>query len=84
MIDFEKMQAKIDSQGEMISAMYKLLFSEKQGPSVQDDKPMNVTEASEFLGVPIQTLYTRKAIPRHKQGKRVYFFRSELRKYVTG
>jgi len=85
-IDFEKMQMQLERQGSLIEELYKIISENANRPPVQtiEDKPMNVEEASLYLGIPVQTIYTKKTIPRHKQGKRVFFLRSELRSYVLG
>lgn len=85
-VDFEKMQSQIERQGLVIEELYKFIIGNANQPPVQtiEDKPMNVEEASLYLGIPVQTIYHKKTIPRHKQGKRIFFLRSELRSYVLG
>jgi excisionase family DNA binding protein len=46
-----------------------------------DSKPMNVNEASEFTGIPVDTLYGythSRNIPFYKPGRSLMFFKSEL------
>ena len=48
---------------------------------------VQIDEAAQILGLSKQTLYTRtanKSIPFYKQGKRLYFRRSELLKWMEG
>ncbi|MES2795434.1 MAG: helix-turn-helix domain-containing protein [Bacteroidota bacterium] len=49
--------------------------------SVDDNKPMSVDEASEFLGLPKNTIYqftSKRILPHKKIGRRIVFFKSEL------
>jgi len=46
---------------------------------------MSITEAADFLNCSIPTIYnkvSKRKIPFHKQGKRLYFSKSELVKWV--
>jgi excisionase family DNA binding protein len=46
---------------------------------------LTITEAAKFLNCSIPTIYaktSKRAIPFHKQGKRVYFSRRELEQWV--
>ena len=46
---------------------------------------MSITEAANFLNCSIPTIYnkvSKRKIPFHKQGKRLYFSKSELVKWV--
>jgi excisionase family DNA binding protein len=46
---------------------------------------ITITEAAKFLNCSIPTIYaktSKRAIPFHKQGKRVYFSRRELEQWV--
>ena len=58
-------------------------------PQEQGDmtRMLNVTEAAEFLDISVQSLYTkvsRRAVPVHKPGKRLYFNRQELLDWMMG
>lgn len=82
MIDFEKMQSQIMTQGEMIAEIYRILNT--KGPSTDNEKPMSAKEASVFLGISMEKLYKTPEIPRRKKGRLLYFFRSELLEYLQG
>lgn len=46
---------------------------------------MTITEAAKFLNCSIPTIYaktSKRIIPYHKQGKRVYFLKSELKQWI--
>jgi len=48
---------------------------------------LNVTEGAELLHISVQALYTkvsRREIPVHKPGKRLYFNREELLEWMMG
>lgn len=61
-----------------------LLLAEKHSP--QDAEAiLNVTEAAAFLHLSVSTLYVkvcRREVPYNKQGKRLYFYKSELDEWV--
>jgi len=45
------------------------------------EEPLGYDEAAQFLGLKKSSLYTlREKYPHHKVGKRVYFYKSELKK----
>lgn len=49
------------------------------------EKLMTIREAAQFLKCSIQTIYgkvSKKEIPFHKQGKRLYFSERELTKWI--
>ena len=50
------------------------------------DKPYSVDEAAEYLGIAVPTVYTktsRNELPDMKRGGRIYFWKSELDKYLN-
>lgn len=60
-------------------------FSQIQFFSTQEERPLSVNEAAEFLGIPKNTLYSltsRRKIPVHKRGKHLFFFKPELTAWV--
>lgn len=53
--------------------------------SVNDQEFMNVTQASEFLNLAVNTLYektSKRIIPHLKKGNRLIFKRSELTEWI--
>ena len=65
----------------MAEAMAEL--SEQVKP--RSPKPFNVQEASEYLDTPLGTLYqltSKKLIPFHKRGRKLYFFQNELDAWI--
>lgn len=61
-----------------------LLLTEQRSP--QEAEPIfNVTQAAAFLHLAVSTLYVkvcRREVPYNKQGKRLYFYKSELDEWV--
>lgn len=48
-----------------------------------EERPLNVAEAADFLGIAPQTVYQRiKTVPHKKRFGRLYFFRSQLTEYL--
>ncbi len=48
-------------------------------------KPFNVREASEYLDIPVSSLYqltSKKLIPFHKRGRKLFFYQDELDNWV--
>lgn len=61
-----------------------LMVSPKQ--NIDSETVLNVSEAAKLLNLGVQTVYvkvSKKEIPFLKQGKRLYFYRSELLKYLN-
>lgn len=57
----------------------------KPGPSVIPDEVMNVKMTSEFLFLSVPTVYglvNKRSIPYYKQGKRLYFRKDDLLKWI--
>ena len=55
--------------------------------NVEEDKEeiLNIQEASKLLDLSVSTIYSKvckREIPVNKQGKRIYFYRHELMKWI--
>lgn len=79
----KRCEMKSESENEIIrrlSLIEKLLHQ-------QDNRPLNLVEASEYLSISQSYLYKltrQKLIPCHKPtGKYLYFFRRELEEWVS-
>jgi excisionase family DNA binding protein len=49
------------------------------------DEVLNIQEASKLLNLSVSTIYSKvckREIPVNKQGKRIYFYRHELMKWI--
>ena len=65
----------------------KRLFIEKQDqlPTDHPEQLLTIQQAAEFLSLSVPTLYTKVSkgeLPVMKQGKRLYFSRTELMEYI--
>lgn len=60
--------------------------SKQEHPPVElPENPIPIQEAAQFLGLTVPTMYSKVSkgeVPVTKRGKRLYFFRSELLKYL--
>ena len=74
---FEKLQPKI------LQAINALSPNTKQSLATTNDV-MTIDEASKFLSIAKSTIYNNPDIPRMKKGKRLYFSKDALMKYLQG
>jgi excisionase family DNA binding protein len=61
------------------------LLQEKEQVIQQTDELLSVTQTAELLNLSVTTIYgkvSRKEIPVNKQGKRLYFYRSQLSDWI--
>lgn len=81
---FDKLPEVIRQLFEKIEKMEEMLH-ELQPKEQQDNQLLSITEAAEFLKVTVPALYTkvsRQQIPVSKPGKRLYFNKTELKKWI--
>jgi excisionase family DNA binding protein len=79
-ITFEQLPQAVSELHDKLSNIEQLLREGKVQPHPEDDL-LTILEASKFLNLSTQTVYgkvSRNEIPVNKQGKRLYFYRSEL------
>lgn len=83
-LTFEQLPEAIALLIEKVSRLETLLENlPREGKQVI--RMLNVTEAAELLHISVQSLYTkvsRREIPVHKPGKRLYFNRQELLEWM--
>lgn len=56
-------------------------------PNTEIEKPVGVSGAADHIDLDEQTIYRLvrfKKIPHHKQGKKLYFYLSELNEWIKG
>lgn len=85
-LTFEQLPEAVALLLEKVSRMESLL-EDMPRESVQVIRMLTVTEAAELLHISVQALYTkvsRREIPVHKPGKRLYFNRDELLEWMMG
>ena len=77
---------------ERLDAIERLLYEIKTGkqiesvPVVYANELMNVQQVAEYLSLSVQTIYSlvhKMEIPNSKQGKRLYFKRSEIDEWIS-
>jgi excisionase family DNA binding protein len=71
---------------ELIAQSIRQELSSTARPTAPSNKPLNVEEAANYLGLPKQTLYqltSVREIPHKKLGKRLVFITSELDEWVA-
>ena len=77
---------------ERLDAIERLLYEIKTGkqidnvPVVYANELMNVQQVAEYLSLSVQTIYGlvhKMEIPNSKQGKRLYFKRSEIDEWIS-
>jgi Helix-turn-helix domain len=78
----EKETRIIDLTVEQLSKVIAESFANSPAPEPQEDVPLNVEQACQFLGqMPKPTLYfkcNKGDMPHIKQGGRLYFFKKDL------
>ncbi|HEY8657822.1 MAG TPA: helix-turn-helix domain-containing protein [Hanamia sp.] len=82
-LTFDKLPEAISKLLEKVNQIEALLAGQQQQPG-QDDL-FTITQAAKFLNLAVPTLYSkvsRKEIPVNKQGKRLYFYKSELEEWI--
>ncbi|WP_114778733.1 helix-turn-helix domain-containing protein [Botryobacter ruber] len=80
---FEQLPHAISLLHEKLSHIERLLA--EQHPHQETETIFNVSEAAAFLHLSVATLYakvSRQEIPVNKQGKRLYFYKSELAEWI--
>ena len=81
-IDPEKL---ISSISERVTANILKAVRNEQPPTDQPEQLLTIQEAAEFLSLTVPTMYSKVSkgeLPVMKQGKRLYFSRTELMEYV--
>jgi excisionase family DNA binding protein len=74
-----------DQLAHIVNDSIRSYFENNPQSHEQKNDLITITEAAKFLNCSIPTIYaktSKRAIPFHKQGKRVYFSRRELEQWV--
>lgn len=86
-ITFDGMPVALASLHEKCDTIIALLSSIANGTSCASlHIPIGMTEASKLLGKSPSTIYdmtSKRKIPFHKRGNKLYFFQDELLKWIT-
>lgn len=82
-ITFDKLPEAVGQLLDKVNHIEQLLGQQNQPPD--QDELLNIQKAAKFLDLAVPTLYSkvsRKEIPVNKQGKRLYFYKSELENWI--
>lgn len=83
-LTFEQLPQAVSQIYNKLEIIEQLLLEKKQ-PQPESDEQMNVEQAARFLNLSVSTIYSkvcRSEIPVNKQGKRLYFYKSELAAWI--
>lgn len=83
-ITFDQLPQAVGRLQEQLNNIEQLLLQGNNHTPEMDDL-LTISEAAKFLKLSIPTIYTkvsRKEIPVNKQGKRLYFYKSELADWI--
>lgn len=75
----------ISSLSYKIDNIEKLLLLHFEKHVLEQDELLTISEAAELLKLSVATIYTKvckNEIPANKQGKRLYFYRTELINWI--
>ena len=83
-LTFEQLPEAVTNLTREVSALRQLLISKEQHTE-QQEQFLTIQQAAEFLCLTVPTIYSkvsRRELPFMKQGKRLYFAKSELSDYL--
>lgn len=83
-LTFEQLPQAVSLLHDKLNHIEQLLREGNNQPAPADEL-LSISEAAKFLNLSVPTLYgkvSRKEIPVNKQGKRLYFYRSELADWI--
>ena len=79
-LDTEQLKSLIQNEFRKVLSDYS---PAEHRPGPNEEKPLNVGQAAEYLGISEQTVYQNiKKIPHKKRFGRLYFLKSELVVYL--
>lgn len=83
-ITFDQLPQAVSQLHDRLAHIEYLLQNTKNHPA-DTDELLTISQAAQFLDLSIPTIYgkvSRKEIPVNKQGKRLYFYKSELADWI--
>jgi excisionase family DNA binding protein len=83
-LTFDQLPQAISSIHEKLDAI-KDLLKERSEESQNKEEILNISQAAALLNLSVPTIYgrvCRHQIPVYKQGKRLYFYKSELEDWI--
>jgi excisionase family DNA binding protein len=83
-ITFDQLPQAVSKLQDKLESIEQLLL-QQQDQSPGQEEILTITQAAKFINLSVPTIYSkvcRKEIPVNKQGKRLYFYRSELTEWI--
>ncbi|MBA2761393.1 MAG: helix-turn-helix domain-containing protein [Segetibacter sp.] len=83
-LTFEKLPEAVSKLQEKLNDIEQLLLAASNHPA-ETEELLTISQAAKFLNLSNPTIYgkvSRKEIPVNKQGKRLYFYKSELAEWI--
>lgn len=84
-LTFDQLPAAVTDLTREVSALRQLLISKEQITAEQPEQFLTIQQAAAFLCLSVPTIYSKvskRELPFMKQGKRLYFAKSELSEYL--
>src|SRR5690554_1232725 len=85
-LTFDQLPKAVTMLTKEVSELKRLLIEkQEQPPTQQPEQLLTIQEAAEFLSLAVPTMYSKVSkgeLPVMKQGKRLYFSRTELLDYL--
>ena len=82
-LTFDQLPLAVSQLHDRLSNIEHLLMQANHPP--ETDELLTISQAARFLNLSVPTIYgkvSRKEIPVNKQGKRLYFYKSELADWI--
>ncbi|RKR84406.1 AlpA family transcriptional regulator [Mucilaginibacter gracilis] len=83
-LTFDQLPQAVSKLQDKLNDIEKLLLENHSQPA-EHDELLNIKDTAKFLNLSVPTIYSkvcRKEIPVNKQGKRLYFYKSELVNWI--
>jgi excisionase family DNA binding protein len=83
---FDDLPNEVAKIHEKLDKMYQLLLAKENYKDESNEQFLNINQAATMLTLAVNTIYSKvhnRQIPYFKQGKRLYFSRSELIKWIA-
>ncbi|HVA97724.1 MAG TPA: helix-turn-helix domain-containing protein [Bacteroidia bacterium] len=85
-ITFEQLPEAVSLLIEKLDKIERLLLSQSPPSSIENDQFLTIKQAAEMISLTVPTIYAlvhRSEIPVCKKGKRLYFSKQDLMKWIN-
>ena len=83
-VDLERLQNEVSECRALLLQIQSRFETQPLSKEPDEETPLTVAQAADFLGIATQTVYQRiKDLPHTKRFGRLYFFRSQLLDYLN-